>query len=101
MSKNHRSGGKMGGRHTTVIDASKPIIDYLLKNPYVTNIIAGRIKTGIGAAPQRLKLREESGCLLITVRGSASVQEIRVFSTEMQQVINDLQNEFARLCGKK
>ena len=98
--KNHRSGGKMGGRHTTVIDASKPIIDYLLKHPFVTNVIAGRIKAGIGAAPQRIKLREESGCLLITVRGGASVQEVRVFSTDMKQVIGDLQEKFSMLCRK-
>lgn len=101
MSKDHRAGGKMGGRHTTVIDASKPVIDYLLKHAAVTNIIAGRIKTGIGAAPQRLKLREESGCLLIMVRGGASIQEIRVFSSEIKQITDDLQRKFSRLFRQK
>ncbi len=96
--KNHRSGGKMGGKHTTVIDASKPIIDYLLKHPDVTNIIAGHIKMGIGTAPQRAKVREESGCLFVKVRGSASVQEIRVFSKNIEKVKDDFQMKFKMLC---
>ncbi|MFA5986914.1 MAG: DUF2103 domain-containing protein [Parcubacteria group bacterium] len=96
--KNHRSGGKMGGKHTTVIDASKPIVDFLLKHPDVAHVIAGHIKMGIGAAPQRLKLREESGCLFVKVRGSASVQELRVFSQNVKKVKNDLENAFERLC---
>ena len=96
--KNHRSGGKMGGKHTTVIDASKPIIDYLLKHPAVTNIIAGHIKMGIGAAPQRVKMREESGCLFVKVRGSASVQELRIFSTNISKIKDDLREVFKGLC---
>lgn len=85
----------MGGRHTTVIDASQPIIDFLIKHPAVTNVIAGRIKAGIGVAPRRLKMREESGCLLVTVRGSASVQEIRVFSQDIAVINKDLKKEFS------
>lgn len=100
MAKNHRAGRKIGGRHTTVIDASIPLIDFLQKHPLVTNIIFGRIKMGIGSAPQRLKFREESGCILITVRGSASVQEIRVFSKDLGTVVDDVQKHFRMLCEK-
>ena len=98
---NHRSGKKIGGRHTTVIDAAQPVVDYLQKHPAVTNIIAGHIKAGIGVAPQRLKVREGSGCLYITVRGSASVQELKIFSKNMAQVVADLKEKFAKLCAKK
>ena len=101
MSKNHRAGGKIGGRHTTVIDASQPVIDYLQKHHLVTNIIVGRIKMGIGAAPQRIKLRLDTGCLIITVRGSASVQEIRIFSSDVNRVKVDMEHNFAHLCKKK
>jgi hypothetical protein len=94
MSKNHRAGGKMGGRHTTLIDAAQPIVDYLMKHHLVTNIIAGHITMRIKSAPHRLKVMEESGCLLLKVRGTASLQEIRVFSPDLAQVRADIEDHF-------
>ncbi|MFA7209221.1 MAG: DUF2103 domain-containing protein [Parcubacteria group bacterium] len=91
---NHRSGGKIGGRHTTVIDAARPIIDFLLKDPGVSNIAIGHIKMGIKAGPQRVKIKEETGCLLIKIRGSASVQEIRVFAKELSEINKKLKVNF-------
>lgn len=60
MSKNHRSGGKMGGKHTTVIDAAEKVVDFLLKLPEVSNVVAGRIKSGIGTAQQRIKFKKRN-----------------------------------------
>lgn len=91
---NHRSGGKIGGRHTTVIDAARPIIDFLLKDPGVSNITIGHIKMGIKAGPQRVKITEETGCLLIKIRGSASIQEIRVFAKELSEINKKLRGNF-------
>lgn len=92
--KNHRAGGKIGGRHTTVIDASKPIVDYFLKHSQVTSVVVGRMQMGIKTAAQRLKITEQSGCLLLKVRGSASIQEIRVFSKNLESVKKDAEAKF-------
>ncbi len=94
MSKNHRSGGKMGGRHTTVIDAAEKVVDFLLKQPEVSNVVAGRIKSGIGTAQQRIKIKQETGCLLVMVRGGASIQEIKVFSQSLDKVQEALERNF-------
>ncbi len=99
MGKNHRNGGKMGGRHTTVIDGAIKVVDFLLKSPYVSNVIAGRIKSGIGAAPQRIKIKKETGCLSVVVRGGASVQEIKVFSQNLDLVQTSLEENFQQVIG--
>lgn len=97
MNKNHRSGGKMGGKHTTLIDASQPIVDYLMRHHMVSNIIAGHITMRLKTAPHRLKIMEESGCLLLKVRGTASIQEIRVFAPDLNYVKEDLEKKFKKL----
>lgn len=97
MSKNHRSGGKMGGKHTTLIDAAQPIVEYLSRHLSVSKITAGHITMRLKTAPHRLKIMEESGCLLLKVRGTASIQEIRVFSPDLSVVKNDIEKEFQKL----
>ncbi len=97
MSKNHRGGGKMGGSHTTLIDAAEPIVDYLMRHARVSKIVAGHITMRLKTAPHRLKMMEESGCLLLKVRGTASVQEIRVFSSDIDAVKSDIAKQFAQL----
>lgn len=94
MSKNHRSGGKMGGKHTTVIDAAQSVVDYLMRHAHVSNIIAGHITMRLKAAPHRMKIMEESGCLLLKVRGTASIQEIRVFAADIEKVKGDIEQKF-------
>lgn len=91
---NHRCGGKIGGKHTTVIDAAKPVVDFLLKNTDVTSVTVGFIKMRLKTAPQRMKIMEESGCLFLKVRGTASIQELRVFSKNLAQVRKDLEMKF-------
>lgn len=98
--KNHRAGGKMGGRHTTVIDASKPVVDYFLKHSEVTSVVAGHLKMGVKTGMQRIKIMEESGCLLVKVRGTASIQEIRVFSKNLEQVKRDAKEKFKNILIK-
>lgn len=99
-SKNHRAGRKMGGKHTTVIDAAKPIVDYFLKHPDVNSVVAGKLQMGIKAGAQRLKITEQSGCLFLKVRGSASIQEIRVFSKKIDQVKKDAEVKFKNILIK-
>ena len=94
MSTNHRAGKKIGGRHTTVIDAAKTIINFLNKNPYVSNIAIGYIKTGLKPALQRMKIKSENGCLLLKIRGTISIQEIRVFSRDLDMMQKILEEKF-------
>ncbi len=87
----------MGGTHTTLIDAAEPIVDYLMRHMHVSKIVAGHITMRLKTAPHRLKMMEESGCLLLKVRGTASIQEIRVFSSDLHTVKNDIAKQFERL----
>jgi len=91
---NHRSGRKIGGRHTTVIDADKPIVDFLLKNREVTSVAVGYIKMGIKVGPQRIKIKEETGCLVLKIRGTASIQEIRVFGKDLNKIREILEEKY-------
>jgi hypothetical protein len=94
---NHRAGGKIGGKHTTVIDAAKPVVDFLLKNADVSSVTMGFIKMRLKTAPQRMKIKEESGCLFIKIRGTASIQELRVFSKNLEQVRASLELKFREI----
>ena len=84
-SKNHRQGGKMGGRHTTVIDAAQQVVNLAHKMPEVTKVVAGFITPGIKGGQQRIKIKEMVGGLLLVVRGSASMQEVRVYSNNIKK----------------
>ena len=88
MPKNHRSGKKIGKSHTTVIDAAEKVIDFLVKLPDVSKVITGRITSGIKNAPASMKIEKKTGCLLIKVRGSKSIQEISIFSKKIKRPRN-------------
>ena len=94
MPKNHRNGKKMGGKHTTVIDAAEKVVDYLQKNVDVSSIIACGIKTGIKTGRHSVKIKVETGCLLLKVRGTKSIQDIRVFSQNLDKVHKEIEEKF-------
>lgn len=94
MSKNHRSGHKMGGRHTTVIDAAEEVVDYLVKNKDVSSIVAGTIKMGLKTTKHSIKIKVETGCILLKVRGTKSIQDIRVFSQNLGSVHEAIESKF-------
>jgi hypothetical protein len=94
MSKNHRAGKKIGGKHTTIIDAAGKIIDFLSKEDNVIKITTGAIKMRLRPARHSLKISIETGCLLLKVRGSASIQEIRVFSQNLTAVKDAIEAKF-------
>jgi hypothetical protein len=97
---NHRAGGKIGGRHTTLIDAAKPVVDFLLKHPEANSVVVGYITMRLRTAPQRIKIMEESGCLLLKIRGTASLQEVRVFSKNLEKIRQSLEDKFPQ-CKKE
>ena len=83
-----------------MIDAARPIVDFLLKNLAVTSVTMGHIKMNIGVAQQRVKIKQETGCLLIKIRGTASIQEIRVFSKELDKIKKGLEEKFKDILAK-
>ncbi|MEI8343355.1 MAG: DUF2103 domain-containing protein [Candidatus Moraniibacteriota bacterium] len=101
MPKNHRSGKKIGKNHTTVIDAAEKVVDFLVKLPDVSKVITGHITNGIKNAPASMKLEKKSGCLLIKVRGSKSIQEISIFSKNLETVQAHLKEAFQQFIKKK
>jgi hypothetical protein len=90
MTKGHKQGGKMTGKHTTIIPAAENIIDLLQKNVFVDKISAGFIKHGIKSGKHSIKIMDMDSGLLLKIRGTASIQEIRVYTNypdEVQKVL--------------
>jgi len=94
MTKNTRNGYKMGGKHTTVIDAAEKVVDYLRSNGDVDKVVASRIKMGLKTSKHSMKIIHETGCLLLKVRGTASIQDIRVFSQNISTIQKAIENKF-------
>jgi len=86
MSKGHKQGGKITGSHTTVIPAAEKVIDLLQKNVGVQKISIGFIKQGIKSGRQAMKIMEMDSGLLLKMRGTASIQEIRVYTNNPEKV---------------
>ena len=94
MSKGHKQGGKITGSHTTVIPAAEKVIDLLQKTVGVQKISIGFIKQGIKSGRQAIKIMEMDSGLLLKMRGTASIQEIRVYTNNPEKVKGVLK-EFA------
>lgn len=92
--KNHRNGGKAGGRHTTLIDAATAVFDFISKLPAVSSVAAGKIKTNLPVAPHRVIIKEDSGCLSVKVRGTKSIQELKVYSKNLTNIKDTLEKEY-------
>ena len=93
---NHKSGGKITASHTTIIDAARPIVEAAEKLPEVTKISLGIIKqVGKSGMRRRIKFLPITGGWKLTVRGSASVQEIYVYTGEATSTKTSLETEFS------
>ena len=93
--KGHKSGGKIGGRHTTVSEHAIKVVDFAEKLPEVTRISIGRLTAGIKNAPHCIKLVERSGGLLVKVRGSNTIQEFTIYSNDVRRTINAIKENFS------
>lgn len=84
--KNTRSGGKYGGNHTTLIDAAILVCDVADECVYVTKICPGFIRPGLRPANgnRRVKISDCEGGILLTVRDNTSLEEIRVYASDVQ-----------------
>lgn len=85
--KNHRSGDKYSGSHTTVIPAAGIICDVAYKCDAVTRIALGYIKAGLKSASgqRRVKMVDEGTAILLSIRDNTSHQEVRVYASGSKQ----------------
>ena len=82
----YHDGGKHRGTHTTLIELAARVIDIIVKLPEVTGYSPGYLQAGKGLAggTQRVKISSFEGGLVLTIRQSRSVQEVRVYSANLQ-----------------
>ena len=86
MSKDSRSGGKFSGTHTTLIPAARIVADIASECPSVDNISLGFIQAGLKSVNGRrhVKITDNGGGVLLSVRDNTSFQEIRVYASNIQ-----------------
>lgn len=83
----HRSGGKSRGRHTTTNDLSARVHDIATKISEVTGVSVGFLSgTHNNAGKHRVKIGLMTGGLLLTVRQSCTIQQLRVFGSNIALV---------------
>ena len=82
-----RSGGKFSGNHTTMIPAACIVADIAAAQTEVYNISPGFIKAGLKSVNghRRVKITDDGNSLLLAVRDNASLQEVRVFTHNIQE----------------
>ena len=99
MSKNSRGGGKYGGRHTTLIDAAREVCDAVVKIASVKSISPGFISAGLKAQSRgmRVKVIKSRNSVLLRVRGSTTLQEIRIFSDDIGECISSISSRLDEL----
>lgn len=81
-----RDGKKIRGTHTTFIDLAARVTDIICKLDGVEGVAPGLIQQGKGVAggTRRVKIGDYPGGILLKVRQAHSVQELRVFTSNMQ-----------------
>ena len=76
------SGGKITGSHTTMIDAAVDVVDKAQMLPEVSKIGLGIIHNQVGTGKQRIQFKNMTGGWLVMVRGSATIQELRIYTSD-------------------
>lgn len=82
------SGAKISNNHTTVIEDAVPLVAHAQKDPRVRKIVPGKINSecGVsGSGPNRLKVIDQEGCILLAVSGSSSHQEVRIYLKNIEK----------------
>jgi hypothetical protein len=81
-----RWGGKLGGDHTTVIEAAWRFLPEVIKEDTITMISPGFITAGKNSTGRNaVKIIDDKGCILLSIRGASAHQEVRVFASNLQQ----------------
>ena len=82
----HRNGNKIRGTHTTLCDLATKVVDIAIRIESVTGVAPGLLQSGKGVTggTQKVKFADISGGLLLTIRQSRSVQELRIYCSDVQ-----------------
>ena len=83
-----RSGEKFGGDHSTFTDLGVRIADMLVKIPEVSKVSPGHITGNVGSGRGRVhvKIIDDVGSVKLMCKQSGSIQEVRVFTANPQNV---------------
>ena len=74
---------KITNTHCTFISDAAETRDWARRMSIVKKISAGIIKPAKGARSQRaIKIKEEIGCLLLTIRGNTAIQDVRLYTDD-------------------
>lgn len=92
----HVVGKNISKRHSTVIEAALPIVTFLQKTGEISNIGLGRLDVHLPPTEWRIKMSEMRGGLLLQIRGTNSIQQIRVYTAAVEIVRTKLLEEFGR-----
>jgi len=84
--KNHFDGAGRRGGHTTLIDLAARVVDLIKGLDHISGIAPGHIQNGKGVAGgmRKVKIGDIGGGVLLTVRQSRSVQQVRVYTCDIQ-----------------
>jgi hypothetical protein len=91
----HISGGKIASSHSSYIDAVEPLLKSLARNPLVTKISLGVITPNLPPSSVRVKVMPLSGGLKAVVRGTNSIQDVFVYTTEVTRVTEIIEQAYA------
>jgi len=88
MAKHKRSGGKIGGKHTSFIPLADEIVSRVLVHPNVTKVIPGFITAGLPTlrGQRRVKLSMHGTALKLSVRDNISHQEVFVHAGSEEDI---------------
>lgn len=81
------AGGKLAPSHTTTIPMAAKVVDTLKAIPEITKISLGIINPGVSPARHgsRVRILDIQGGILLKIRGSTSVQEIRLYGSNLRE----------------
>lgn len=86
-------GSKFSGSHSTVIPSAIPAVQAAKDSPYVTKIGLGIINP-VRPSKEHIKFSEVSGGLRMQVRGTNAVQLFWVYTTEPEQVMQEIMTKW-------
>lgn len=109
MSKNHIASNKISGNHSTLINEAVVLVKAAVKIKEVRRVTPGFIQAGISSLrkyPASIKFTSGENYLKILVRGKSSVQEVHIYTSDVQNVIVLLskiaeEGEYLQIINKK
>lgn len=93
--KTNATNKKASGKHTTLTDAAVPVYNFICKIPEVSSVSAGQIKMNLPNAPHRVIIKELSSCLSVKIRSTKSIQELKVYSSQLEKIKSTLEEKYS------